>query len=45
MLFASIYNMGIRDADKKYELEIQHIKQFPLQHNDSIHYLKEQSYE
>lgn len=42
---SSIYNIGKRDAEKKY-MEIGHIKEFELQHsNDSINHVKKQTYE
>jgi len=45
MTVSSIYNIGKRDAEKKY-MEIGHIKEFELQHsNDSINHVKKQTYE
>jgi len=42
---SSIYNIGKRDAEKKY-LEIEHIEKFELQHsNDSTNHGKKQIYE
>ena len=42
MTVSSIYNIGKRDAEKKY-MEIGHIKEFELQHsNDSINHVKKQ---
>ena len=42
---SSIYNIGKRDAEKKY-MEIGHIKEVELQHsNDSINHVKKQTYE
>jgi len=40
MTVSSIYNIGKRDAEKKY-MEIGHIKEFELGHsNDSINHVK-----
>ena len=45
MTVSSIYNIGKRDTEKKY-MEIEHIKEFELQHsNDSINHVKKQIYE
>jgi hypothetical protein len=45
MTVSSIYNIGKRDAKKKY-MKIGHIKEFELQHsNDSINHVKKQIYE
>lgn len=45
MTVSSIYNIGKRDAEKKY-MEIGHIKEVELQHsNDSTNHVKKQIYE
>ena len=45
MTVSSIYNIGKRDAEKKY-MEIEHIEKFELQHsNDSTNHVKKQMYE
>jgi hypothetical protein len=42
---SSIYNMGKRDAEKKF-IQLQHIKAIRLQnHNDSINILNQKEYE